>query len=119
MARGVTVTEEQLATYVGLSSVTPFVSWCRAEAIALVNGWILSVVQDEQWAKNLDPYDYVSGWALDRAYLEVGAELFHRKSTKNAVAQFAAPDGTPVRIARDPLVAAYPLLRPFLGGGFA
>lgn len=56
---------------------------------------------------------------LQRAYLEVGAELFHRKATKNGVAQFALPDAEPIRIARDPMVAAYPLLRPYLPGGFA
>lgn len=55
-----------------------------------------------------------------RAIVEVGAELYHRKNTKNAVAQFATPDGgTPVRIARDPMAAAYPLLRQLTGGGFA
>lgn len=55
-----------------------------------------------------------------RAVVEVGAELYHRKNTKNAVAQFATPDGGAlVRIARDPMAAAYPLLRQLTGGGFA
>lgn len=76
---------------------------------------------------------YLSGWftespqvvippsVLDRAYLEVAAELFHRKSTRNGVAQFATADTmAPIRINRDPLSPARPILAPYLlRGGFA
>ncbi|MGF6821179.1 hypothetical protein M2317_000065 [Microbacterium sp. ZKA21] len=57
---------------------------------------------------------------LERATLEVGAELFHRRDTKNGVSQFASPDtGAAIRIARDPMVAAYPLLAAFVGRGIS
>lgn len=57
---------------------------------------------------------------MARAVREVGAELFHRKSAPSGVKQFATEfGGTPLRIARDPMVAARPLLAPYLPGGFA
>lgn len=56
---------------------------------------------------------------VDRARLEVGAELFHRRQAPNGVAQFAALDGAPVRVARDPMVAANAILDPYLPMGFA
>lgn len=95
-----------LQTYVNAAGGdTEFIEQCWAQAVTLVAGYVgLSVV----------PAD-----VQDRATLEVGAELFHRKSTKNGVAQFATPDGNPVRVARDPMVAAYPLLGRYVGGGFA
>lgn len=117
----------RLMEYVGLPAPTgpdgqepvpEFVSLCADEASALVYMWLK--------AHGIDRYDWPPfpddnyEWlVLIRAELEVGAELYHRKNTKNAVAQFASPDGSPVRIARDPMVAAYPLLRQLVGGGFA
>lgn len=57
---------------------------------------------------------------MRRAILEVGAELFHRRQAPNGITQFAMPNGpAPVRVARDPLVAARDLLAPFLGPGIA
>lgn len=52
---------------------------------------------------------------LDRAFLEVGADLFNRRSAPNGIMnqQYATVDGigqAPVRIARDPMAAAYKLL---------
>ena len=55
---------------------------------------------------------------LDRAVLEVGSEMFHRRNAPNGIAQFAV-EGTAIRVARDPLVGAYPLLSRYVGGGFA
>lgn len=51
---------------------------------------------------------------VDRAVLAVGAELFNQSRAKNGVAQFAGLDEQPIRIARDPMVAAYPLLSPWV-----
>jgi len=53
---------------------------------------------------------------LDRAVLEVASELFHRRNAPSGIAQFGAADGTVVRVARDPMVAAYPLLAPWVVG---
>jgi hypothetical protein len=47
----------------------------------------------------------------DRAILETVSELFHRRQAPSGVQQFAAFDGGPiVRVARDPMVGAYPIL---------
>jgi len=56
---------------------------------------------------------------LERAYLEVGSELFHRRSAPNGVMQFTTLDGSAIRVARDPMVGAYPLLKRFVGFGLA
>ncbi|WP_396190137.1 hypothetical protein [Flavobacterium sp.] len=53
---------------------------------------------------------------LDRAILEVGADLYYRKSTRNGIAQFDSIEPTPFRITRDPMASAYPILRPYLIG---
>lgn len=57
--------------------------------------------------------------ALQRAYIEVGSELYNRRAAPNGISQFAAADGSALRIARDPMVAAEPILRAFLPLGIA
>ena len=49
----------------------------------------------------------------DQATLIASSELFHRRSAPNGVAQFASFDGSPVRVAKDPMNAVYPLLLPY------
>ncbi|MBZ4485992.1 hypothetical protein LQ938_09555 [Microbacterium sp. cx-55] len=57
---------------------------------------------------------------LELATLQVAAELFQRQSAPNGIAQFQTPDGTTgIRVARDPMLSAYPILKPFLKLGFA
>jgi hypothetical protein len=57
---------------------------------------------------------------LNRAKIECGSELYHRRSAPNGVAQFATLDGgSAVRVARDPMIAAYPILVPYVGQGLA
>lgn len=56
---------------------------------------------------------------VTRAVLEVGSELYHRRSAPNGVAQFSTFDGSPIRIARDPMVGAYPILNRYVGLGVA
>lgn len=53
---------------------------------------------------------------LDRAVLEVAAELYHRKNAPNGIKSYAdAFDGaSAIRVARDALVAARPLLAPHM-----
>lgn len=104
----------KLAAYVGLPTENAVTTDCWEQASALVDGYLTGMIVAYVGQTIGVPWRIV-----ERAKLEVGAELFHRKNTKNAVAQFASPDGSPVRVARDPMVAAYPLLRPYIGGGFA
>jgi hypothetical protein len=56
----------------------------------------------------------VPAQVLKRCYLEVGSELFHRRSAPMGVSQYATYDGAPIRIARDPLIGVYPLLNRYM-----
>jgi hypothetical protein len=98
-----------LKAYVGApDSDNDFVSDCWTQAHTLVDhfcGDAVSVV----------PAD-----VLTRAKIECGSELYHRRSAPNGVAQFATLDGgSAVRVARDPMVGAYPLLQVYVGLGIA
>lgn len=84
-----------------------FIEACIAQAAALVDNHCGTSV-------TLVPTEVLHG-----AYIEVGAELFHRKQTRVGISQFAAQDGTPIRTRRDPLDGVRPMLAPFLPGGFA
>lgn len=69
-----------------------------------------------------DVTNYVGGKAVPAIVLagvtvEVAAELFHRKAAPNGISQFADASGNPVRVARDPMVAAYRELAPYVGLG--
>lgn len=92
-----------LKAYVGSpDSDNTFVNDCWEQAESLVNRFIGTAV--------------VPADVLDRAKIECGSELYHRRSAPNGVAQFATLDGgQAVRVARDPMVGAYPLLFPFTG----
>ena len=96
-----------LAQYVGSGAAdAEFVAACEAEATALVGAYVGTAT--------------VPSEVLGRAALEVGSELFHRRSAPNGVAQFGTQDGAaPLRVARDPMVGAYPLLNRYVSGGFA
>ena len=96
---------EALIEYVGAdASQTAFVESCVDAAVALVSQFVGS--------------SDVPAGVLERAILEVGSEMFHRRNAPNGVAQFAV-DGSAIRVARDPMVGAYPLLARYVGGGFA
>ncbi len=92
------MTSADLLSYVGASSEdAAFVSACWDQAVTLVDQFVAGAnVPDD---------------VLDRAYLETGSELFHRRSAPNGISQFAAFDGSAIRVARDPMVGAYPLLQ--------
>jgi hypothetical protein len=49
-----------------------------------------------------------------RAVLEVGADLFYRKAAKNGIVAFDGAEPQVFRLNRDPMAAAYPLLRRYL-----
>ncbi|MDJ1115341.1 hypothetical protein [Microbacterium dauci] len=49
-----------------------------------------------------------------RAILEVGADLYYRKASRNGVVELGGVEAQPFRINRDPMTAAYPLLRRYL-----
>ncbi|MGJ9424732.1 hypothetical protein ACHABX_02675 [Nesterenkonia halotolerans] len=98
----------KLAEYVQAdpSGEQAYLASCTAEAQAMVS-------QHTGTATVPDPIKA-------RAVLEVAADLYYRRKTRNGVADFADLEGAaPIRVARDPMTAAYPLLRPYVGLGFA
>lgn len=55
-----------------------------------------------------------------QAVLICASEFFYRRNSPQGITQFASMDGNPVRAAKDPMTAVYPLLQPFkAGNGFA
>lgn len=97
---------EALRAYVGApESDATYVGSCWGEAKALV----------DRYVGDLDVPDEI----LNRAYLEAGSELYHRRNAPNGIAQFATLDASPIRVARDPMVGVYPILNPYVGLGIA
>lgn len=98
---------DDLKAYVGApESDNAFVNDCWSEATALVVNFVGTAT--------------VNADILQRAKIECGSELYHRRSAPNGIAQFATLDGgSAVRVARDPMIAAYPLLVPYVGQGIA
>ena len=97
------VTLAEFQSYVGTDE-TVFPQECLDGGLALVVRYIGAVTT-------------VPATIKDQATLIVSSELFHRRSAPQGVAQFASMDGTPVRVARDPMIAVYPLLQPYVGFG--
>lgn len=110
------ITTDDLRTYVGASPTDDaFIGACLVTATSLIAAHCGVEVVGGIVAGSTVPEP-----VLDRATLEVGSELFHRRQAPNGIAQFASPDGGQgVRVARDPMVAARPILAPFLPLGFA
>lgn len=98
------MSSELLKNFVRASDIdNDYIEQCWDEAVALVNAFV----------GNHD----VPTAVLTRAYIECGSELFHRRSAPMGVSQFASADGTAVRVARDPLLGVYPIIRPYVGLG--
>lgn len=94
------VTLEQFQAYVGTDEST-FPQECLTSGLALVNRYIGTKT--------------VPAAIKDQATLIASSELFHRRSAPNGVAQFASFDGSPIRVAKDPMNAVYPILMPYTG----
>jgi len=97
------VTVEQLQDYVGTKEVGAFIDGCLTSANSLVSNYIKTAA--------------VPLTIRDQAVLTVASELFHRRSAPNGVAQFASMDGTPIRVAKDPMNSVYPILLAFVRPG--
>jgi hypothetical protein len=95
------VTLEEFQAYVGTDE-TVFPQECLTSGLALVTTYIGEI-------------ETVPASLQDQAVLIASSELFHRRSAPNGVAQFAAFDGAPIRVAKDPMNAVYPLLQRYVG----
>lgn len=95
--------ETDLAAYVkATAGDRQFVTACWTQASELVDARIGKAVEK------------VPKTIRDRAILEVGADLWHRRATRSGVATFDGGDYTPMRVTRDPMKAAVDLLAPYL-----
>jgi hypothetical protein len=94
------VTLEEFQAYVGTDEDT-FPEECLDAGSALVSTYIGSAT--------------VPVKLQNQAILIASSELFHRRSAPNGVAQFASFDGAPIRVAKDPMNAVYPLLQRYVG----
>lgn len=97
------VTLAEFQAYVGTDE-SDFPQECLTSGLALVTKYIGAITT-------------VPVAIADQAVLIASSELFHRRSAPNGIAQFASMDGSPVRVARDPMTAVYPLLLPYVGYG--
>lgn len=98
------VTLAEFQAYVGTDETGDFIESCLDAGSAHVGRYIGDV-------------DTVPNEIHRQAIMICASELFHRRSAPQGVAQFASMDGTPVRVARDPMIAVYPLLQPYCGFG--
>ncbi|SDQ11080.1 phage gp6-like head-tail connector protein [Microbacterium sp. cf332] len=102
------ITLADLKAYLDIESTKddPFIGACAATADALLGAYVGDAVVPEV--------------ILERAALEVGAELFIRRATRGANAgQIGTLEGPTFRTARDPLTGVYAMLAPFVGPGVA
>jgi hypothetical protein len=95
------VTLAEFQAYVGTEETT-FPQECLDAGLALIERYIGEIVS-------------VPATIKDQSVLIASSELFHRRSAPNGVAQFASMDGSPIRVAKDPMNAVYPLLMPYVG----
>ena len=94
----------QLQAYIGTDESGDFITGCLNSGKSLVENYIGEV-------------STIPTHIEDQAVLICSSELFHRRSAPNGIAQFASMDGSPVRVAKDPMGAVYPLLLPYVGYG--
>ena len=98
------VTLEEFQAYVGTDETGDFIESCLSAGNAHVGRFIGTVVT-------------VPDEIHRQAIMLCASELFHRRSAPMGIAQFATNEGAPARIARDPMIAVYPLLMPYTGFG--
>lgn len=98
------VTLAQAKAFVNPNSTTTqddgYITDCLAEALALVTAFTLN--------------QGVPQVIIDRAVKETMSELYHRRNAPNGIAAQFMDTGAPVRVARDPMVGAYPILSRYM-----
>lgn len=98
------VTVVQFREYIGTDEDSVFVTNCLQAGLALVTRFIGTVTG-------------IPSHITDNAVLIASSELFYRRQSPQGVTQFASMDGNPVRAAKDPMNAVYPLLAPYTSYG--
>jgi hypothetical protein len=91
-------------SYVGAATTDdPFIEKCIAQAQALI----------VEYAGDTD----IPMVVMDSCVTQVASELFHRRQAPSGIAQFSTMDGSPMRVARDPLTSVYALLNRYVQSG--
>ena len=98
-----TITVANFAEYLGTDDVGDFVQSCLTAGHALVDRY--------QGGVGVPTQVHI------QAVFIASSEFFHRRNSPQGVTQFAAMDGAPIRAAKDPMNAVYPLLQPFVSYG--
>lgn len=98
------VTLAEFQAYVGTEETGEFIESVLSAGHQLVDNYIGTI--------DTLPHDVAV-----QCVLICASELYHRRSAPNGVAQFASFDGSPVRVAKDPMNAVYPLLMRYVGYG--
>ena len=96
------VTVADFRAYVGTKEESKFVTDCLDAGKSLVARYIGSVTG-------------VPSHIVDQASLVCASEIFHRRQAPGGITQFADMSGGAVRVGKDPMNAAYELLRPYVG----
>lgn len=95
------VTVEEFRAYVGTNEVSSFVDDALATGLDLVERYIGTTT--------------IPANVVDSAVLMCASEIFHRRQAPGGITQFADMSGSAVRVGKDPMNAAYELLRPYVG----
>jgi hypothetical protein len=97
-------TVEDVRAYVGAgSNDDPFIEGCISQAQALVTEYVGSTE--------------VPHTVMESVVTQVASELFHRRQAPSGISQFSTMDGSPMRVARDPLTSVYALLNRYVTMG--
>jgi len=100
----VAVTVEDLRNYVGAPMADDaFLTECLATSNELISSYIGDATVPEP--------------VLDNCTLQVGSEMFYRRSAPSGITQFASLDGTTQRVAKDPLTSVYTMLLRYTTAG--
>lgn len=95
------VTVEEFRAYVGTNEDSSFVDDALQTGHHLVERYVGTAE--------------VPSHVRDIAVLQVASEVFHRRQAPAGITQFADMSGSAVRVGKDPMSAAYELLRPYVG----
>lgn len=95
--------DTRLARYVQAPTSDPYLSECTATATQMVTAHCGQAIGS------------VPAPVLDRAVLEVAANLYHRRAAINGVTGLEDTDTTTADpVPRNPMAPAYPILRPYM-----
>lgn len=112
---------QALAEYVDASADDEYVQSCVRDAVAFIEKRVPSdvsytIVDNIVTAATVSP---LGDEIYKREAIELGSELYYRRSARNGVVSVNTIDGSPIRISADPFKAAAQRLARHVPWGFA